>query len=170
MLPDSLGDLSNLIFLRLLDNKNLISIPSSIKKLQQLTSMECTDCYKLAHPPYDVCEGGADSIIQYFVDMEKGSINISTLTVAVMGRTMAGKTSLIRTLQSKTASKTIRSEHAPVDETTKVFIFEQLILGKRQVRAIDFGGDSVYHYAYQLTFRDDYIPLFVTNILEFERE
>ena len=58
-------------------------------------------------------------------------------------------------------------------EKTKVFDFKEIIIGdrgrdKRSINVIDFGGDEAYHYAYQLTFRRDCIPIVVVNVCEYE--
>ena len=56
---------------------------------------------------------------------------------------------------------------------TEVFEVQNITLveddsEQESVNVIDFGGDEVYHYAYQLTFRKDCIPLVVVNMVEYE--
>jgi len=91
------------------------------------------------------------------------------VTVAVIGNTMAGKTSLIKTLQDGNRRiLTNRAHHHIVDETTKVFNIEELSVEDTVLRLIDMGGQPVYHMTYQLTLRENCIPVVVVSMEQYD--
>lgn len=162
-------------------HKSLLSLP--------LTELKAEDCVNAIEPPHYVCEGGLESIRQYYTDSNNGNNTMVLATIAVIGRKMAGKTSLVKSLHAKQIVPTYRTDNSQSDfvdqldasyksdETTKVFNFlktKLLSYDKTQngktVSVIDFGGDEIYHHAYQLTFRKDCIPIVVVNIIQYEDE
>ena len=111
-----------------------------------------------------MCEGGLDDIKQYYADLQASSDSIILSTVVLLGRKEAGKSTLLKAMQEKFCPKLI-----PV-EKTKVFEFKEVTFKDldQKVRVIDFGGDEVYHYAYQLACGRDCIPIVVVNMEEYE--
>ncbi|XP_067937032.1 uncharacterized protein [Watersipora subatra] len=79
--------------------------------------------------------------------------------------TGAGKSSLIRSLQSGKRELTYRENNSPFDETTKVFQMENL--NDSPLKFIDYGGHDIYQMAYQLVIQERCIPLLVVNMEEF---
>jgi len=138
--------------------------------LKKLKTLNLENCYSITSPPYEVCRQGQHAIRQYFTDMAKGrGKNFPFVTIAVIGNTMAGKTSLIRTLQSTKKERVLtnREPGAPVDEATKVFNVEEIEVDGTVLRLIDLGGQGVYHITYQLTLRQKCIPVVVVNMQQF---
>jgi len=109
---------------------------------------------------------------QYYTDLAKGAgRSLPFATVAVLGNTMAGKTSLIRTLQNADKKRilTDRSPDAVKDETTKVFNVEEVEVDGTVLRLIDMGGQEVYHITYQLTLKQNCIPVIVVNMEQYDK-
>lgn len=127
-------------------------------------------------PPTAVCEGGLSEIKQYYEDLDQtGFVDQCHCTIAVIGNKMAGKSSFVKTMQNKVDSRTNRSDQAASDETTIVFNFEPVDIkcDKKKIKAkfIDFGGDKIYHNAYQLTFsHHDGLAVFIVKMGQFEEE
>ena len=83
---------------------------------------------------------------------------------------MAGKTSLVRSMQWNKRELTRRSSDSKLDEATKVFkVCEADIDDKSKLVFHDFGGQAIYHFAYQLSFRSQFVPMLVVDIAEFDR-
>lgn len=101
--------------------------------------------------PWNVCRQGLNAIKHYYTDLEKAlGKYLLYVTVTVLGHKLAGKTSLVKMLQSKRGEKilTKRDPDAPYDEATKVFKVEEVEIGGTKLRISDMGGDGVYHLAY----------------------
>lgn len=144
----------------------------SIRLLTELQEANVFACESLKSPPKEVYGRGVESIRQYFKDLALGrSKVIPAVTVAVIGQTMAGKTSLIKTLQSEAKVRVLtnRGPGAANDPTTKVFNVESVTVEKVVLRFIDVGGQEVYHTTYQLTFRDSCIPLVVVSMEQYQK-
>lgn len=187
-IPDWIGHLASLRKLDVSDNQKLERLPRSILLLH-LDELNARECFSLLEPPHFVCEAGILNMRQYYADFSKGSHYITLATVAVIGQKMAGKTSLVRSLKAKKIIKTYRMDNPlhdsdvgqagsnKVDETTKVFNFvkvwfanSDITEGERCANVIDFGGNDIYHHAYQLTFKKDCIPIVVVNITQYDKE
>jgi len=95
--------------------------------------------------------------------------SLPLVTIAVIGNTMARKTSLIKTLQNvdRTRVLTNRNPESKVDETTKVFKVEKLEIENFPVQLIDMGGNEIYHTTYQLALHQNCIPLIVVNMAQY---
>ena len=187
VIPEWIRHLSSLKKLDVRNNKHLKKLHKSLLLLH-LDRLHTNECYSLLEPPYFVCEGGLENIRQYYTDIDRGSHSMTLASVVVIGRKMAGKTSLIKSLRAKKIVPTYRrdgalgqtverAESSGVDETTKVFNFIEICLtdpdGNQQdkiVNVVDFGGDEIYHHAYQLTFRKDCKPIVVVNIIQYEEQ
>ncbi|XP_067944838.1 malignant fibrous histiocytoma-amplified sequence 1 homolog [Watersipora subatra] len=165
-LPSVVYRMTNLKKLGLSDNKKLTRINSQFAKLQQLTKLYCDRCFSLQSPPYEVCIQGIAAVNKYFADLVEGKgVEQLKVPVAVVGMTGAGKSSLIRSLQSGKRELTYREKNSPFDETTKVFQMEDL--NNSPLKFIDYGGHDIYQMAYQLVIRERCIPLLVVNMEEF---
>ena len=160
-LPDWFGDLKSLNYLDLDKNSHLTRLHPHVATLSMF---RCYGCRNLTEPPYAVCEGGLGNIKQYYADLQASSDSITLLTVVLLGRKEAGKSTLLKAMQEKFCPKLI-----PVKKT-KVFEFKEVTFQHldQKVRVIDFGGDEVYHYAYQLACGRDCIPIVVVNLEEYE--
>ena len=146
----------------------LKSLDRGLFNLPNLEILDCNHCVNLQSPPYEVCEQGLGAMKKYYVDMEKGTgRNMPTISAAVIGSKMAGKTSLIWTLQRQTRTLSHRNALGVKDDTTEAFNVEELELGGYPLKIFDFGGHKIYHIAYQLLIRKNYIPIIVVNMDEF---
>lgn len=149
-------------------NISLKSIDAKILNLKHLLELNCRLCPSIKTPPIGVCYQGISAVRKYYKDLKNGEgIEQTVVPAAVIGNKMAGKSSIIRSLQRGTRYLTYRSEKAEQDEGTVVFEMEDLSLGSSLLRMIDFGGHEVYHIIYQLTVKDRCIPIIVVNLEEY---
>jgi len=170
-LPSPVYTLKSLKILHISGNESLTSLDPKILQLTQLHTLYVSDCHALTSPPLEVCERGVDAVRQYYTDLAKGAgRNLPFVTIVVLGNTMAGKTSLIRTLQNtdRTRVLTNRGQDTVRDETTKVFNVEEVEIDGKVLRLIDMGGQEVYHITYQLTLRQNCIPVIVVNMKQYD--
>lgn len=171
-LPAGVSHLKQLQKLDLAYNDKLESLNSGLTTLTNLMELELCESNALRSPPLEICRQGLRAIKQYYTDIAASSSNkVCLATVVVIGQTGAGKTSLIKTLQSKTKTRilTKRSLAEKQDESTKVFNFEEVKCNDDEaLRFIDLGGQEVYHVTYQLTFRRKCIPVIVINMMHFK--
>jgi hypothetical protein len=166
-----MSKLVNLEKLDLRDNPSLLSIPAGVCQLSKLMTIDCDECEALTSPPYAVCTQGLAAMRKYFTDLEEDrETNIKFVPVTVFGQTMAGKTSLVRSMQKNERVLTLRCDNSKLDEATKVFkVCEAEVDNKYKLVFHDFGGQAIYQFAYQLSDRSQYIPMLVIDIAEFDR-
>ena len=143
----------------------------SISSLQEL---DCSGCDALTSPPYAVCDQGVEAVRKYHYDLkvEAGTNQqLIPVTVTCIGKTKAGKTSLVRSVQQNKRVLTERNTaEGKLDESTKVFKVCEAEMNKTsKLLFVDYGGQSMYHFSYQLTFKTQSVPLIVIDIEEFDR-
>jgi len=171
-IPSSVCALSNLHMLNISNNISMTSLNLDILQLTHLWFLNTRGCDALTSPPLEVCERGLDAVRQYYTDLAKGAgRNLPFATIAILGNTKAGKTSLVRTLQSSDRKRvlTVRGPNAEHDETTKVFNVEEVKVDGTTLRLIDMGGQEVYHITYHLTLRQNCVPVIVVNMEQFDQ-
>jgi len=79
----------------------MTSLNPEILQLTHLHTLDTGYCSALTSPPLEVCQEGSNAVRQYYTDLSNiTGRNLPFATIAVLGNSMAGKTSLIRTLQS----------------------------------------------------------------------
>lgn len=172
-LPRVVLQLTNLRKLVISKNVELKHLDPELMAIKTLTDLDCDGCTNLQHPPYEgVANLGCGQIRQFFRDQAvtgETSALITICTIAVVGRKMAGKTSLVQSLKSRMRILTNREEDAPFDETTRVFSSIEIELDGLPVQIFDFGGDDAYQTTYQLVLRSNSIPVVVVNLKHFEQ-
>jgi len=169
-IPDSVYSLKSLETLNLSHNSDLELRNSKFLQLTMLKKNNLVYCEKIKFPPHRVCEQGVEAIRQFFLDLRMGAgNNLPLVTIAVIGNTMAGKTSLIKTLQNvgRTRVLTNRNAENKIDETTKIFTVEKLEVENVPLQLIDMGGNEVYHTTYQLALHQNCIPVIVVNLAQY---
>lgn len=168
-LPTRLSSLRNLQHLRLNHLTHITSLEKDLFVLPSLEQVDCDGCYSLQTPPYEVCKQGIKDIRTYFDNLEEGVVNkLPIITGAVIGNTMAGKTSLILSLQKNRRELTYRNaQDAIKDETTKAFKVNEVTVGDEKISLFDFGGDMIYHITHQLAIRENYIPIVVVSMQQY---
>ena len=154
-------------------NRELTSLPKSLLRISTLEKVVCDDCYKLTSPPRALCKQGVQAVKKYFDDLklDKAS-NQRLIPVTVIGKSRAGKTSLVKSMQKNERVLTKRSPvTGKLDEATKVFkVCEAEVDDTSKLVFADFGGQSIYHFAYQLTFKVRCVPFLVIDIADFDRQ
>lgn len=167
-LPTAITFLTNLQELDLRNLSELQSLNPRILDLSKLEVLDCDRCENLHAPPYDICKEGLEAVRKYYED-SKISIgqHMPTISAAVIGEKMAGKTSLIWSLKKRLRTLTHRNIDSYKDDTTIAFKVEEINMANYPLRVFDFGGHRVYHMAYQLTIRKNYIPIVVVNMEQF---
>ena len=87
---------------------------------------------------------------KYFNDLDKGGKR-NFIPVTVIGRSMAGKTSLIKTIEQTKRILSKRDCTDKLDEVTKVFKVSEADFDEVSKLVFhDFGGQAIYHFAYPL--------------------
>ena len=166
--PVSVYTLKSLLYLDLKRNTKLEKLHPDIVNMTNLKSVELDFCSSLVSPPHQVWSRGIQSIRQYYHDLSQGiGHQISAATVAVLGRTKAGKTSLIKTLQKRKRELTKRTDDMDTDESTRVFNVEEVVTQGATLRFLDLGGHEIYHNTYQLALKDSCIPVVVVNLRQY---
>ena len=167
-----MGQLTKLTHLDISYNPSLTSLPVTLLNISTLKKLDCVGCNALTSPPYSVCKQGIKAVRRFLKDLqlERGQ-NQKLIPITVIGKTRAGKTSLVRSLQESTRVLTNRTSTADkLDEATRVFnICEAEVNDSCKLVFIDFGGQEIYHFAYQLTFKAQSVPLLVIDISEFDQ-
>ena len=166
----SLSRLCNLEELNLTNDKSLIRISADVCRLPKLRRIKLDGCHSLVSPPIGVSKQGLIAMLKYFTDLEKdGKKNF--IPVTVIGRSMAGKTSLIRSMQMSERFLSNRSDDSgPLDHATKVFkVCEAEFDEVSKLVFHDFGGHAIYHFSYPLSSRSQFIPMLVIDIEAFDR-
>jgi len=170
-LPDNFSQLSSLRNLDLSRNDSLKVLTPEISDMPLLTEINTKGCESLTSPPYEVCQQGTGAIKQYYTDIKNSdSVEVSMVTVAVIGQSMSGKTSLIKTLQStdRTRVLTHRVDGGLDDDATPVFKMEDVCADNDVLRFIDFGGHEIYQSTYRFTLKPNCIPIVVVNLEQYE--
>lgn len=172
-LPLVILSMVNLESLYMQNVKTLTQLDEGLLALTDMKYASFQGCPSLTSPPFSICSQGWLPIKQYYIDMNKGKgKNLPIAVVAVIGRKLAGKTSLVKTLQNSKAKKRVLTYRGPdeaKDEATKVFNVESVHTESTILRFIDVGGHDIYQLAYQLTLRKNCIPIIVINMEEFQR-
>ncbi|XP_067946311.1 malignant fibrous histiocytoma-amplified sequence 1 homolog [Watersipora subatra] len=169
-LPESLSKLSQLEMLDISSNYELTKIDEKVMALNKLQTLNFYGCTKLISPPYAVCQDGIDAIQEYFNALSQGrEIEVCNAPVAIVGNSLAGKTSIVKSLRQgkRVLSKRSESDVSFKDEATKGFEVHDLKLPASTANLIDHGGQDVYHIAYQYALKENNIPLFVVSFKQF---
>ena len=168
----SIGQLRSLQILNIDHNASLTTLPESLFRISSLIHFGCDDCEALTSPPYAVCKQGVSAVKKYIFDLKvEAGRNQHVIPVTVIGKSKAGKTSLVRSVQQNKRVLTERRTTAgKLDEATKVFkVCEAEIDATSKLLFVDYGGQSIYHFSYQLTFKTQSVPLLVISIDDFDR-
>ncbi|XP_067932909.1 malignant fibrous histiocytoma-amplified sequence 1 homolog [Watersipora subatra] len=169
-LPFWIYKLERLVELVLRENTKLEKIESAVLEMKSLVHLDCRGCENLKVPPYSVCKQGIDAIRKFFVDLAaEKPVKLVEVPVAVIGNTLSGKTSLFRTLKTGKRVLTHRDRSSEQDETTRVFQVEDLPLETTEVKLFDYGGNQVYHLAYQILSEEKCVPLIVVDLADFAK-
>ncbi|XP_067931059.1 malignant fibrous histiocytoma-amplified sequence 1 homolog [Watersipora subatra] len=153
------------------ENIDLRMISKQVIKLTNLDTLLCENCPKLVEPPYAVCQQGLFAVRQYFNSLKNKAdfVELAVVPVAIVGNSLAGKTSLVKSLQEGKRRFTNRSKQntSTLEEATKVFEVKDLELPESIAKLVDHGGHEIYHITYQYILKERNIPLFVVNLKEF---
>ena len=164
----SISKLENLEVFDLDDNKSLMCIPAGVFRLSKLNDIRINGCRSLISPPEAVSKQGLSAMRKYFSDLDKGGKR-NFIPVTVIGRSMAGKTSLIKTIQQTKRFLSKRDCTDKLDEVTKVFKVSEADFDEVSKLVFhDFGGQAIYHFAYPLSTRSKFIPMLVIDIAAFD--
>ena len=145
-LPESIGDLRNLISLNVSHNK-LTSLPKTIVKLENLVELILT-ANPLTTPPPEAAAKGIEGIREYFRQLdEQGQDQLYEAKLLILGESGAGKTTLAKKIEDPNYILQDEKSTAGVDVTTWSFPIE----GEKSFRINiwDFGGQEIYHATHQ---------------------
>ena len=172
-LPSVIYKLSSLKVLDLNDDDDEsfdptpMTIDERILQLENLQELLCGE-ETIKYPPYAICQQGLSAVRKFFTDLiaAKG-LEFTSVPIVFVGNSMAGKTSLFRSLKTGTRKLTFRMHASPLDEATRVFQVEDLTLSNTKAKLVDYGGNKLYSLAMQLLSRERCVPVIVVNIEEF---
>ncbi|XP_019639911.1 PREDICTED: malignant fibrous histiocytoma-amplified sequence 1-like isoform X2 [Branchiostoma belcheri] len=160
-LPPEVWRLTQLEWLGLSHN-NLQTLPAKVGLLNDLCRIEVSD-NPLTKPPAEVCSQGIAAIRQYFDELERSEEVVSAhLKVVVLGETMAGKTSLVQTLESGESTLTEEEDRTHCVEITQWAPDDNITF-----EVYDFGGHDVYHLTHQFFLTPDAFHLLLVNLQEY---
>ena len=169
-LPRAVYKLENLKKLDLSANSKFTRFDEEFLQLNNLQNLNCEGCSKLIFPPYAVWQQGLSAVKTYLLDYtSEKEIELTQVPVSFVGKAFSGKTSVIKSLQKGKRILTLRQEGSPLDETTKVFNIEEIQLPNSTINIIDHGGCEVYHLVHQLVIKDQFVPVVVVNMEEFNK-
>jgi GTPase SAR1 family protein len=167
----SVSFLSKLEVLDVERSRALTTIPEGLFSIDTLETVRCEGCFSLTSPPPAVLQQGVTAVRKYLYDLqlEKGR-NQRLIPVTAIGQSKAGKTSLVKSVQQNKRVLTERhSDGGKLDEATKVFkVCEAEVNESSKLVFTDFGGQAIYNFSYQLTFKAQCVPLLVIDIEEFD--
>ncbi|XP_019614119.1 PREDICTED: malignant fibrous histiocytoma-amplified sequence 1 homolog [Branchiostoma belcheri] len=157
-LPPEVWGLTQLEWLDLRSNQ-LQTLPAEIGQLTTLCHMDVSD-NPLIKPPTEVCRQGIAAVRQYFDELARSEERISAhMKVVFLGETMAGKTSLVRTLCSGKSTLTEEEDRTHCVEITKWETNDNITF-----EVYDFGGHDVYHLTHQFFLTPDAFYLLLVNL------
>ncbi|XP_078616170.1 uncharacterized protein LOC144884613 [Branchiostoma floridae x Branchiostoma japonicum] len=158
ILPPEVGRLTQLEWLDLSSNQ-LQTLPTEVGQLPNLSDLDVKR-NPLIKPPPEVCSQGITAIRQYFEELERSEEKVSArLKVVVLGEKMAGKTSLIQTLQRGESSMTEVEDRTHCVEITQWAPDDNIAF-----EVYDFGGHDVYHLTHQFFMTPDALNVLTVNL------
>ncbi|XP_019626607.1 PREDICTED: uncharacterized protein LOC109471708 [Branchiostoma belcheri] len=142
-----------------LSNNQLQTLPTEVGLLNDLCRLEVSD-NALTKPPAEVCSQGIAAIRQYFEELGRFEENTSAhLKVVILGEKMAGKTSLVQTLDSGESTLTEVEDRTHCVEITQWAPDDNITF-----EVFDFGGQDVYHLTHQFFLTPDAFHLLLVNL------
>ncbi|XP_035697810.1 uncharacterized protein LOC118430883 [Branchiostoma floridae] len=142
-IPPELWTLTQQEWLDLSDNQ-LQTLSAEVGQLTNLSHLYVSK-NPLIKPPPEVCSQGITAIRQYYDELERSEEKVSArLKVVVLGDTMAGKTSLVQTLQRGESTLTKEEDRTHCVEITQWAPDDNITF-----EVYDFGGHDVYHLTHQ---------------------
>ncbi|XP_019614111.1 PREDICTED: malignant fibrous histiocytoma-amplified sequence 1 homolog [Branchiostoma belcheri] len=157
-LPPEVGRLTQLERLDLSRNQ-LQTLPAKFAQLSSLRDLDVSD-NPLIKPPVEVCRQGIAAIKQYFDEVERSEEKTSAhLKVVVLGEKMAGKTSLVQTLDRGKSTLTEEEDRTHCVEITQWAPDDNITF-----EVYDFGGHDVYHLTHQFFLTPAAFYLLLVNL------
>ena len=105
-------------------------------------NLKLIDDNPLLTPPKEVCRRGMGSVMQYLRDLDQGMIVNQSAKIIVIGDTLAGKTSLLKTLQNSTP--TLEEDNNRTVGMEKYSWELNTFLGVYTFHFLDFAGQDSY--------------------------
>ncbi len=161
-MPESIGNLTNLISLDLRNNK-LNVLPESIGSLTNLTSLDIRNNSFIQIPPEIVKKGGLAVRDYYRQRVEENTDYIYEAKLLIIGEGGAGKTSLAKKLIDSNYNLKLEGSDNPEKSTEGIDVlrlnFQHLSGNSFRINIWDFGGQEIYHATHQffLTKRSLYL-------------
>ncbi|XP_019625512.1 PREDICTED: malignant fibrous histiocytoma-amplified sequence 1 homolog [Branchiostoma belcheri] len=157
-LPLEVGRLTRLEQLYLRHNQ-LQTLPAEVAQLSSLRGLHVKG-NPLIKPPAEICKQGITAIRQYFDELKRSKENIiSHLKIVFLGEKMAGKTSLVRTLDIGKSTLTEVEDRTHCVEITQWAPDDNITF-----EVYDFGGHDVYYLTHQFFLTPDALYLLLVNL------
>ena len=164
-LPAELSAMTCLEELHISSNPNIHSLPEAIflsreSTLQVINTRGCP----LVSPPIEICGEGVEAVKEYFISLQTTvGIRRRRVKILVMGKTMAGKTSLVKAIISGGPFLTWTEDRTIGLEETTIRFSEDV-----QWKVQDFGGQRAYILTNQLMVSDNAFALIVVDVSQYQ--
>lgn len=126
------------------DNNQLTELPHALFKSTNLRKLKANN-NPLKKPPEAVCLGGLKEIQSYFKMLEVSSVTIRTIKTMFLGSSMAGKSTVCRSLRYRRPMAV-----AEDDRTVGIEIHEFLSEDKVRFLFWDFAGQDEYYFTHHV--------------------
>ncbi|KAL4228149.1 hypothetical protein ACF0H5_013582 [Mactra antiquata] len=147
--PKEICELKNLVELHVSHNPNLLSIPAEISTLPNMKKLELEDCPLLKTPPREIREKGFSYTYAYLKRLSSGAVLSKKTKLMFVGLGGAGKTSLVKSLISRTGKAELEQGEGITDgidiQTWRVTHDNSEIT----YNIWDFAGQTVYYNTHQ---------------------
>ena len=134
---------------------DLSPLYSKLKNGLNLNTIRCP----LFIPPIEFSDQGSDSIVEYFDQVNEGASSLNEIKIILLGEGTAGKTSLVRHLQSEEFNSKEGQTHGIRIRNQKFEIDNESVTA----RIWDFGGQETMHATHQFFLSERCIYVLVLN-------
>ncbi|XP_013412427.1 malignant fibrous histiocytoma-amplified sequence 1-like [Lingula anatina] len=146
-----------------LESNNVTHLPPQIRNMKSLVELNVRG-NPLVQPPEHIVDRGLDAIKRYFEALTTtGAILSSRIQVNLLGETVAGKTSLSRTLQRGTSTLTILADRTRVVEQMTWNSHQDIVFNIN-----DFGGHDVYKIGHPIFISKHGLVLITFDLLKYD--
>ena len=133
-----------------LDNNPITKISEEVYRAIKGINKVKINTSNLIEPPKEIYEANRESIEQYYAELKMSeACKVGFHNVILLGSTMAGKTSLIKSLINGESYLTKPEERTTAADRETWELMENL-----HFHIIDFGGHDVYELAYPIFLKD----------------
>ncbi|XP_030650044.1 malignant fibrous histiocytoma-amplified sequence 1 homolog [Chanos chanos] len=165
---NSLRDLQSLVGLPRLkelfvERNRLEELPVSLFQGKEFSVFKASG-NPLRKPPEEVCAGGLKDIKSYFSMLEDSSSSVSTVKTMFLGSSMAGKSTLCRSLK--------KGQPEPVGEDDRTVGIEIFDVEKENIRFLfwDFAGQEEYYFTHHVFITPNAFVILTVDLCSYDMD